>query len=417
MSHDSQQIRRADDNGDPARNDAMEDGFLRVIMVSSVLSKVANWQMGVVVPLTILERTNSVAETLLSFALRGVAFIASPLLGFLIDRFDKRVIYVGSQLQQAVCLVLLALLPADQITVSTLLLLSGVGAATGTITGQFVLVPSLISAERRALAAAKLASSLEFAKVIGVVIGGAAFSAWGASPASLCIAGLYGGAGLLALLLPKVPSRAPRKGLRHDLAVGFQWVGKPEITWLVVTMATVNLAIGQLEPALITVFKQEGINALLISTVIGVGLFIGAVGSRLSPHILPSWSMAHRILAFQLMSLVALCLVAVPHLLVKIPGFMCVSFAIGACNVASITFRQETIPVDLAGRVNAVIRMFIMGAIPLSGALYAWSSRFDGYRFWLPELALAAVAVLVWGLHARGGERAAATSTERGAQS
>lgn len=414
MSHGSRRHQPNSDSDVSPRGIVDEANILRVIMASSMLSKVANWQMGIVVPLAILEKTDSVAATLLSFSLRGVAFIISPLLGALIDRFDKRAIYVGSQIQQAICLVLLALLPTDQITVSILLLFSGIGAATGTITGQFVLVPTLISAERRAVAAARLASSLEFAKVIGVIIGGAAFSAWGPSVASMCIAGLYAMAGVLALFLPKIPSRSPRKSLWHDLAVGFHWVGKPELLWLVVTMATVNLAIGQLEPALITVFGDEGMNAVFISVVIGVGLFIGGVGSRLSPHILPFWSVERRILILQIMSFAALCLVAMSSLWVQILGYAAVSFAIGACNVASITFRQEMIPVELAGRVNAVVRMFIMGAIPLSGVIYAWSSRFDGYLFWLPELVLAAVAVLVWGFRMGSGVRTSPESAERG---
>ncbi|MGW2056454.1 MFS transporter [Streptomyces sp. NPDC001840] len=378
-----------------------------MLVTSSMLSKVADWQMGIVIPLAVLAESDSVALALVSFALRGVSYVGSPFLGALIDRFDKRTIYVLAQLQQAVCLVLLAALLSSQLSVAALVLLSGFGGVASTITGQFVLIPKLISAPARPVAVAKLNSAIELSKVIGLVLGGTAFDLLGPAAASLCIAVLYLLAGCVALLLPRVASSREKVDIRRDLAIGFRWVGRREILWLVVTMSMTNLAIGQLEPVLITEFGDQGMNSTVISVVLAVGLLMGALASRLAPAIAPAWGPERSILAAQLIAFVGLVLVATPLLPVRLAGFMVECFAVAVSNVASITYRQETIPADVAGRANATIRMFITGATPLSGFLFAWASRLEGFWYWLPALGLWAAAIVIWAVYTRSSGHAA----------
>ncbi|MFH8794042.1 MFS transporter [Streptomyces sp. NPDC017941] len=377
--------------------------ILRVLITSSMFSKVADWQLGIVIPLAVLAESDSVALSLVSFALRGVTYVGSPFLGSVIDRFDKRLIFVLAQLQQALCLVVLAATLSSQVSVAVLVLLSGVGGVASAITGQFVLIPKLISAPGRPLAVAKLNSAIELSKVIGLVLGGVGFTLLGPAAATLCIALLYVVAGCVAMLLPAVAASPEKINLRRDLAIGFHWVGKREILWLVVTMSMTNLAIGQLEPALITEFGDQGMNTTVISVVMATGLLTGAVASRAAPHFLPLWTPERRILVCQLIGFAGLALIAVPVLPVRVVGFMVECFAIAVSNVASITYRQETIPAEVAGRANATIRMFITGAAPLSGFLYAWASRLDGYWYWLPALGLWAAANVIWAVNARRG--------------
>ncbi|MFI6649043.1 MFS transporter [Streptomyces sp. NPDC050529] len=378
---------------------------IRILLGSTVLSKVADWQLGIVIPLAVLAKTNSVSLSLISFAMRGVTYVASPVLGAFIDRFDKRRIFVLAQLQQVLCLMLLAAFISSPYAVAVLVLFSGFGGVVSSITGQFVLIPTLVSAPARALAVAKLNSAIEFSKVIGLLLGGAAFSVLGPAFACLSIAALYLGAGLVALLFPQVPGNEEKIDLRRDLAVGFRWVGKREIIWLVVTMSMTNIAIGQLEPALVTAFGKQDVNVNLISVLLAIGLLMGAVASRLAPMILSAWGPERRILLWQVFGLASLFLVATPWTALKIVGFMLECFAVAASNVASITYRQEAIPVEVAGRANATIRMFISGAVPLSGFLFAWAARFEGYRFWLPSLAIWALATAVWAVRTRSGAR------------
>ncbi|WP_162002625.1 MFS transporter [Streptomyces sp. CB01881] len=394
---------------------ATDSRILRILIASSISSKVADWQLGIVVPLAVLKQTDSVAMSLISFSLRGITYIWSPFLGALIDRFDRRAVFALAQVQQAVCLALLAVSLNSQVSVALLVLLSGFGGVASNITGQFVLIPKLISAPARPAAVAKLNSAIEFSKVGGLLIGGAAFSALGPASASLCIAALYSGAALLALLLPRVPASYQKMSIRRDVAMGFRWAVKPEIIWLVVTMSMTNLAIGQLEPVLVTEFGQQGINAKVISGVMAIGLFAGAVASRMAPRILPAWSPERRILACQVTALAGLVLVATPALPTKLTGYVFECLAVAVSNVASITYRQETIPVEVAGRANATIRMFITGAVPLSGFLFAGASRLDGYLRWLPALGIWTVAVVIWAVYTRHSERLPAVDALEGA--
>ncbi|MFI0724592.1 MFS transporter [Streptomyces sp. NPDC021224] len=376
-----------------------EKRALRALTASSMMSKVADWQLGLVIPLAVLDRTGSVVMSLLSIALRGMAYVASPLLGALIDRFDRRTVFVFAQVQQALSLALIAVLLSHPVPLSVLLLFSGFGAVASTITGQFVLIPSLVSRARRPAATARLSSAVEFSKVIGLLLGGVLFSSRGPVVASFGIAALYFGAGLLAMLLPRLPPEGKRTRLRADLALGFRWLVKPELLWLVVTMSVVNLAIGELETALITQFTDKDLGARAISVVLAVGLLVGAVGSRFAPSFLAGRRAESRILVLQVIGFGTLGLIATPWLVVGIVGYTALCLAVGASNVLSITYRQNSIPVELAGRVNATIRMFITGSTTLSGLLYAGSSRLSGFRFWLPGLCMWGAAIAVWSLY------------------
>jgi len=375
-----------------------ETRALRTLITSSVVSKAADYGLSLVAPLAVLRTTGSPATAIFVISLRGVAYVASPLLGSLIDRFERRLVFALSQFGQAACVAVVAIALDSEYLVALMLLVSGLGGVASSITGQFVLIPELVAAERRPHAVARLTSAIEFAKVGGFLIGGVTVGAFGAVGSTLLIVALYALAGLIALTLAKVPvdSAAAPTSLRQDLALGFSWLAKPDIGWLVLSMSVANLAVGGLGTVLVTVLAEHGSSATVISVSLAVGLLAGAVGARVAPWVLVGRSLELKILVYQAIS--ALALVAIATELssaVLIGGFAVMSFALGLSNVASISFRQDVIPVPVAGRVNSVIRMFIAGAIPLSGFLYAGAEA-SHLWLWLPAVVLAAVSLLIW---------------------
>lgn len=371
---------------------------LRVIVTASMASTLANWQLGIVIPLLVLQQTHSAATALLTFALRGAAYAISPLIGAVVDRFDQRTLFAVAQFQQAVCIALLALSPGGWVA-GLLVLLSGAGAVATTITSQFVLVPKFIDAAGRDTAVARLMTALELTRVVGLLAGGAAISWQGPTFSLLTVVALYVLAGLISLLLPRVVPDTPQGGLFAGLGIGFRWLARRDILWLVITMAAVNLSIGQLEAVLVTVFEDKGVPALVSSGLLAVGLAASAAASALTPRLLPSWPAERRILLSQLVVLGAMCLVATPYMALTALGYVVLSFATGYNNVVSITYRHNLVPVEIAGRVNSVIRMIITGAVPLSGFLYAGASGLDGFAFWVPALVILTAAVAAWGVH------------------
>lgn len=387
-----------------------ENRALRKLIASSVVSKAADYGLSLVAPLAVLKTTGSPATAIFVISLRGVAYVASPLLGSLIDRFERRLVFALSQFLQAACVaVIAAALDSDHV-VALMLLISGLGGVASSITGQFVLIPELVAAERRPHAVARLTAAIEFAKVGGFLLGGVTVGAFGAVRSWLLIVALYALAGAIALTLARVrvASTAPTS-LRQDLALGFSWLAKPDIGWLVLSMSIANLAVGGLGTVLVTVLAEHGSSPTVISVSLAVGLLAGAVGARVAPWVLAARSLEVKILVFQAISAVALVAIATElGSAVLIGGFALMSLALGLSNVASISFRQDVIPVAVAGRVNSVIRMFIAGAIPLSGFLYAGAEAADLW-LWLPAVALAAVSLLIWitymvRFHSRQGE-------------
>jgi MFS family permease len=370
----------------------------RVIVSVSAISTFANWQLGIIIPLFMLEQTGSAATALFTSALRGLPYVVSPVIGVIVDRFDQRLVWTLAQFQQAVCIALLTISPNNMAT-GALIMFSGVGAAASTITSQFVLLPKLFKKGERDTAVAKLMSILQMTRVGGLLLGGAAISWLGAMVSLAVVVSLYLIASAGCLLLPSFPRTVSNANFLSDLTLGFRWLAKSDIMWLVFTMSAVNLTIGQLESALVTVLAHKDVAAVAISGLLAVGLVASAVSSRLSPVMLPDWAPERRILVSQITVLGAMVLISVHHVATITVGYVILSFATGYNNVVSVTYRQSLIPVEIAGRVNSVTRMIITGAVPLSGFLYALTSRFEGFAFWAPGLVIITVAVTAWGVH------------------
>lgn len=380
-------------------HEATERRVVRVLVGTSVIGKTADYGLMLVAPLAVLSATGSVAGAILTFALRGVAYAISPVIGVYLDRYERRGMFAAAQVQQALCVVVAALFLDQEWVVAAALFLSGLGGVAASLSSQFVLIPELISPDDRARVVARVSSSIEFAKVLGFLSGGVVLAALDARAATLGIAALYAVAGLWAMRLPRVPVQPGETSLRKDLAVGFRWLVKPEIGWLVLSMAVSNLALGGLGSVLVTLMGDRGTNPTVISATLAIGLFIGAWGAQLAPRALPAWSLQSRILLFQAVAAVGFgLLVLEPPVWVIILAWSVNSFALGLSNVVSITYRQETIPVQLAGRINSVIRMFIAGAVPLSGMTYALAET-RGWWLWGPAVVLELASLLIWLFH------------------
>lgn len=378
------------------RLNADERRAMRVLIVSSTVSKIADYGLVLVAPLAVLSATGSAAASILTIAMRGVAYAASPFIGVLIDRLERRSLYVGSQIQQALCVGVAAAFLDQPWVVAMALLFSGLGGVAASISSQFVLIPELIRLEHREISVARLASAIEYAKVGGFLLSGLVFTLAGAPVATALVALLYAVAGAACLLLPRVPVATAPEGLRAQLGVGFRWLRRREIAFLVASMAASNLALGSLGSVLVTLLGEDGMEAIVISVTLAAGLMFGAIGSRVAPRIVPHWSLPARILLFQLLVAASFAVIVLEvSRAATVVAWALMSAGFGLSNVVSITFRQAAIPVHLSGRVNSVIRMFIAGAIPLSGMTFAFAEA-SGWWLWGPAVALEALSITIW---------------------
>ncbi|MFC4500298.1 MULTISPECIES: MFS transporter [Streptomyces] len=373
-----------------------ERATLRRLLTSSALSKIADWQLGIVVPLVVLTESRSVSASLLTFALRALAYAVSPLIGSVVDRFDRSAVFIAAQFQQALCLAVVAFTPDNLSVLSVMLLLSGFGGVASSIAGQFVLVPQLFSRTERPHAAARLGAVIEYSRAFGMLVGGLTVSVSGPTFALACTALCYAAAGCIAHGLPRARPGPSRSTLKADLVIGLAWLRRPEIFWLVTSLSLMNLASGQIEIVLVTLFEQYGLVALVSSLILTAGSLLSGAANRLASRLLPRSTPERRILACQSLHVVSLAVLCIPGIGAKVVGYALHAFATGAINVTSIVYRQNVIPIDIAGRVNSTMRMFIAGSIPLSAAVYAAAGHMRPALYWVPGLVLMAGAVLVW---------------------
>jgi hypothetical protein len=136
---------------------------------------------------------------------------------------------------------------------------------------------------------------------------------------------------------------------------------------------------------------------------VSVAAVAAALGAWLSPRALVR---ANRIR--QVSVWLAVCAAGSIGLLFGAPlavlaGFSVLCFGEGGVNSATMAYRQQRIPDELAGRVNTVIRTFITGAVPVSALALGLTVNLVGSGWvFVPVAATACLAFLLWSVR-RGG--------------
>lgn len=381
-----------------------------VLVTAAMLAKLADYLLLFAVPIAVFEETRSTGTAVATFAFRGLAYVASPVLGALIDRYDRRLMFVCSQLQQAACILLAAIWIDNRWLLAGALALSGLGGVVSTITGLFVLIPAVTAEPDRERAIARFSVAIELTKVVSYVIAGSLVALSGSRVAMIATATFYALAGVVGLLLPAVAAHAAerRRSLIAQITDGFQWLRKSSGgVALVLTMTLANLGVGAVDTVTVATLTERGLSAGFTGIVMAGGLVLGALGAGLGSSWFGARGAARQILSWQALAFIGLLLVAMPWVAFKVAGYGMVSFCLGASNVASINYRQGLIPDQLSGRVNSVIRMFITGALPLSGFIFAWAdAALPTNAVWLPGIGLVIASLVVWVMFVRRVDRA-----------
>jgi MFS family permease len=164
--------------------------------------------------------------------------------------------------------------------------------------------------------------------------------------------------------------------MRREIAEGLRYVvGHPYLRSIAACTATLNL-FGTMANAVLLVYvvREMGMTA----SAVGLAFSIGATGALLGAFLanrISSWlGVGPTIVVFAAPALLPLALATVGTPMPTLVGFVAIfGFFSGLSavvyNVAQVSLRQAITPTRMQGRMNATMRWFVWGTIPIGGVL------------------------------------------------
>jgi len=328
-------------------------------------------------------------------ALLGVvAFLPFLLIGLpagvWVDRLRRRPVMIVGDLGRAVAL---ATIPVAFLAgVLTVLQLYVVGFVVGVLTVFFDVayqsyLPSLVARDQLQDGNAKLEISRAGAAVVGPGLAGVLI---GVLRAPLAVAAdaisFLGSAIFLALIRRAEPqpvqhqeAAGPRPGMRSEVVEGLRYVvGHAYLKNIAACTATTNL-FGTVATSVLLVYvvRELGMTAASVGLALSIGAFGALLGAVVANPAAARLGVGPAIIVFAPLGGIALLplglvpagtsealLVALLALGAFLGGVSMVVY-----NVAQVSLRQAVTPARMQGRMNATMRWFVWGTIPIGGIL------------------------------------------------
>lgn len=287
---------------------------------------------------------------------RFVPMLASPLVGVMADRFDRRIILVASDLARAV-LVAVAVLVRDPLTLYALVFLMGVARVffNPTIRAAF---PSVVGSGDLTRANAIISGTFSTSIAVGPALGGLLVATVGVNTAFLLDAASYivSAVFLASIPLPR-PQREESTSFSQELWAGFSYLASARIPLAIVTGAfLVILTINATVPAEIFLAKET-----FGAGDTGYGLLVGLWGGGmvLGSALIAALGDRTNLILFYFLGIFvsAVALVGTglaPTFAIALVALTVAGIANGTDNVTTDTILQKKVPDSLLGRVFAV---------------------------------------------------------------
>lgn len=371
------------------------------LTIASGISKLGNQLLYIAVPWVVLNDTHSPALAILSLAAQTVPYIISPILGGIVDRYERRRVFALSEIVQAASVASLpVLLMANHVGIAFVILgVSGLGAVVSGLTSDYGLIPSTVTVDHLGWANSTYSTVVQIGRLLGPAVAGilirlvgSSWTIWLDAASFLITAGV-------AFILPSTRRVITRGGLQFYREGFSQFRRAKSMQILTLALALYNLGAGSIAGILLTVgVSRWQWSVSTIGFTLSVGAAMGSVGSWLAGH-----TFLRRSRVWQLALWLGVCTVGGLFMVIPIApililgGYVVLLTGEGAMNVVSMTYRQEGIPTAFAGRVNAIIRMFVLGAIPVSSLIGGYVVGMGGERLpFLPAALGSLSAFYVW---------------------
>ncbi len=344
-------------------------------------------------------------------ALHTASFLLLGLgVGVAVDRIPRRRMLIVTDLGRGL---LLATIPlAVFYSTLTLTHLYVVAFLAGVLTAFFdvayqAYLPSLVSKEQLTSANSKLEVSRNIAQLTGPAIAGALIRLLSAPVTIIidCLSYLLSALFLLGIKeteeekLPP-PGRSVVSDIREGLGVV---LGNPILRAIALTTSSLNFFWMIQNSIFILILRRNlGYDELAIGVLFGLGGAGGLLGALACARVTKFFGIGPTIIlgafVFGLASF-ALPLASIfpaSAYPVLIFGQMLQAFSIVIYDINQVSLRQSITPNHLQGRMNATMKFFIMGSLPIGGFIGGyWGSRF-GLEVTLLAGAIGSVTSFLW---------------------
>ncbi len=310
--------------------------------------------------------------------------------GVWVDRLRRRPVMIAGDLGRAVALATIPV--AFALGALTIVQLYVVGFVVGVLTVFFDVayqsyLPSVVARDQLQEGNAKLEISRAGAAVIGPGLAGVLIGVLRAPLAVIVDALSYAGSALFVFLIrrPEPPPEVHREdgqaraGMRREMAEGLRYVlGHAYLKNIAACTATANL-FGNVAGAVLLVYavRELGMTAQAIGVAFSIGATGALLGALVSNRVSRRLGVGLTIIAFAGISgpaLLPLALApagtATPVLIALVALFAFVAGVSAVVyNVAQVSLRQAITPARMQGRMNATMRWFVWGTIPIGALL------------------------------------------------
>lgn len=281
----------------------------------------------------------------------------------------------------------------------------GLANVISDVAGDYGLIPALVPRDRLDKASSQFTSILLVARFVGPALAGFTIAAVGTTWALEIDAVTFLLTAFVVVFMPKAEPQAAAASLSTMLKEGIAYFrARPDLRRLTMAVALYNLGAGALEPTLLTVGGDHwNWSPTALGVAVSCGAVAAALGAWLSPRALVGDNRRRQVTLWLGVAAVGSLGLLVSAPLAVVVGFCILCLGEGGVNAATMAYRQQEIPDELSGRVNAVIRTFITGAVPVSALLLGLTANLSGsLQVFFPVTITALLAVCVWAF-ARGG--------------
>jgi predicted MFS family arabinose efflux permease len=363
----------------------------RVFWTGFLVSMTGSWMQlfalgWLVVELAVSEGTPERAALylgLVGFARLVPSLAVGLVAGAVADRADRRMVLVVEESCALVVAIVLAVLTlTDVITLGWVIILSAVGAVTGTFENltRNAFLPALVGPDQLVSAVAMNSTAVNLSVMLGPLLGGVLIGALGIGGLLLLNATSFLAALLSLALIPAQRSdqdAGPRLSMFGSIRAGLAYVrGTPFVRWQLFLLAAVTLLgypLSQLLPAWVNDLHMGAIELSWLAGAEGAG---GLLATLVAPLLGARGGYGRVFVTASLCAGVCMVLFGVQHHLVAaLMLIVVVAFMMVVAGTLCMMITQLTTPDQLRGRVISVQALIVNAGIPGGTLLLgAWGS-------------------------------------------